>query len=131
MRKNLRITVDGRSYNVLVEELDQDAAIPHPADTAPASVVSPPPPTSPPPPSAPAAAAPAAAAGAIVAPIGGVVISIEVSVGRDVAMGDKVATIEAMKMQTDVRSKVAGKVTAIVAKVNDSVETGQALITLG
>ena len=33
-------------------------------------------------------------------------------------------------MKTDVLAKIAGKVTAIVAKANDSVETGQVLITV-
>ncbi len=56
--------------------------------------------------------------------------SIDVPLGRDVAVGDKVATIEAMKMKTEVRAKVAGKVTAIAAKVNESVETGQLLMTV-
>ena len=44
---------------------------------------------------------------------------------------EQVATIEAMKMKTEVRSKVAGKVSRIAVKVNDTVETGQVLMTLG
>ena len=47
------------------------------------------------------------------------------ALGRDVAVGDKVATIEAMKMKTDVLSKVAGKISNIAAKTNESVETGK------
>lgn len=131
MRKNLRITVDGRSYNVVVEELDQDAVPAVAPGAAPAPTVSPPPAA---PAVAVAATAPApapAGAGSIVAPIAGVVLSIDVALGRDVAVGDKVATIEAMKMQTEVRSKVAGKVTDIAAKANESVETGQVLMTVG
>jgi glutaconyl-CoA/methylmalonyl-CoA decarboxylase subunit gamma len=54
-----------------------------------------------------------------------------VILGRDIVVGDQVATIEAMKMKTEVRSKVAGKVTGITAKVNESVETGQVLMTVG
>jgi biotin carboxyl carrier protein len=131
MHKTFRITVDGRSYNVVVEDLDPGAApafAPVPADhpavavapAAQAAVAAP-------------AAAPVAAAGAgsIVAPLGGVVFSIDVAVGRAVAVGDKVATIEAMKMKTEVLSKVAGKVTNIDAKANESVETGQVLMTVG
>jgi biotin carboxyl carrier protein len=67
----------------------------------------------------------------VVAPLGGVVNSIDVPLGRDVAIGDKVATIEAMKMKTEVRAKFAGKVTNIAVKANDSVETGQVLMTVG
>ncbi len=58
-------------------------------------------------------------------------VSIDVALGRDVAAGDRVATIEAMKMKTEVLSKVTGKVTNIAAKANESVETGQVLMTVG
>ena len=131
---NFRISVDGRSYNVVVEDLGQSADAGHPATAAPAPIVH----------TAAAAvvhAAPAAAppsatlavagAGSVVAPLGGVVNSIDVPLGRDVAIGDKVATIEAMKMKTEVRAKFAGKVTNIAVKANDSVETGQVLMTVG
>jgi biotin carboxyl carrier protein len=129
MRKNFRITVDGRSYNVVVEELDGDVGTAPAVSAAPAAVAAPAPASAPVIAQLPPVAAPAT--GSIVAPLGGVVLSIEVMLGRDVAVGDRVAIIEAMKMKTDVLAKIAGKVTAIVAKANDSVETGQVLITVG
>jgi glutaconyl-CoA/methylmalonyl-CoA decarboxylase subunit gamma len=132
MPKNFRITVDGRSYDVIVEELDQPAepAVPRAAAIAPAAVTQ-----------APAAQvrAPAPAAGvapaagdarSITAPIGGVVRSVDVAIGRVVSAGDKVAIIEAMKMKTEVVSKIAGKITDIAARVNEPVETGQVLMTV-
>jgi biotin carboxyl carrier protein len=129
MQKNFRITVDGRSYNVTVEDLDPGAPIP----VAPPAAVAPAAPAAAPV-AAPVAAAPpppvAAGAGSIVAPLGGVVFSIDVPLGREVAVGDKVATIEAMKMKTEVKAKIAGKVATIAAKVNESVETGQLLMVL-
>nr|WP_294505415.1 biotin/lipoyl-containing protein [uncultured Rhodopila sp.] len=129
MQKSFRITVDGRSYNVVVEDLDPGVQVVAPPPVASAAVAAPAPaPVAAPPPVS--AAAPAGP-GSIVAPLGGVVFSIDVPLGRDVAVGDKVATIEAMKMKTEVRAKVAGKVTAIAAKVNESVETGQLLMTVG
>jgi glutaconyl-CoA/methylmalonyl-CoA decarboxylase subunit gamma len=140
---HFRITVDGRGYNVEVEDLGRTGETTHPAHAAPAPVVAShvaaapvvaapmaaaPVPAAP----APAQAAPVAAgAGAVVAPLGGVVHSIDVPLGHAVAVGDKVATIEAMKMKTEVRAKLAGTVTAIAVKANDSVETGQVLMTLG
>jgi biotin carboxyl carrier protein len=136
MQKNFRITVDGRSYHVVVEDLDTSAA-PAFARTAAAAApaVSPPPVVTAAPVAAapiPAAVAPApAGADTIIAPLGGVVFSIDVPLGHAVAIGDKVATIEAMKMKTEVMSKIAGKVSHIAAKVNESVETGQVLMTLG
>ena len=69
--------------------------------------------------------------GSVVAPLGGVVFSIDVPLGHAVAIGDRVATIEAMKMKTEVMSKLAGNVSHIAAKANDSVETGQVLMTIG
>jgi glutaconyl-CoA/methylmalonyl-CoA decarboxylase subunit gamma len=128
MKKNFRITVDGRSYNVVVEDLDAAA---DPSYST-ANAVAPAVPTTVAAPAPPAAPAPApAGSGAIMAPLGGVVVSIDVALGRDVAVGDKVATIEAMKMKTDVLSKVAGKISNIAAKTNESVETGQVLMTVG
>jgi glutaconyl-CoA/methylmalonyl-CoA decarboxylase subunit gamma len=134
MQKSFRITVDGRSYNVVVEDLDQSVApafvpaAPHsPAAVAPVAVAAPAPAPAPPP----AAAALPAGAGSIVAPLGGVVFSIDVPLGHQVAVGDRVATIEAMKMKTEVLSKLAGKVSHIAAKANESVETGQVLMTIG
>jgi biotin carboxyl carrier protein len=126
MRKTLRITVDGRSHDVVVEDVDEAAS---PAITPPA--LTPAKPVSPPPPVAPVAAPTAAGPGAIVAPLGGMVVSIDVGIGQEVAAGDKVATIEAMKMQTEVRSKVAGKVISVTAKANEPVDTGQTLLTVG
>jgi biotin carboxyl carrier protein len=132
MQKNFRITVDGRSYNVVVEDLD--------VGTAPAFARSAPAPIAMPVIAAPAAVAPAAPAvaastaagpGSVVAPLGGVVFSIDVPLGHTVAIGDRVATIEAMKMKTEVMSKLAGNVSHIAAKANDSVETGQVLMTIG
>jgi glutaconyl-CoA/methylmalonyl-CoA decarboxylase subunit gamma len=127
MKKNFRITVDGRSYNVVVEDLDAAADTSYSTVTA---AVAPAVPTTVAAPAPPAAPAPAGSC-AIMAPLGGVVVSIDVALGRDVAVGDKVATIEAMKMKTDVLSKVAGKISNIAAKTNESVETGQVLMTVG
>jgi biotin carboxyl carrier protein len=124
MIKNFRITVDGRSYNVVVEDLDQPVTAAAFAPTVP--IVH----------AAPAAAAEptssplAASATAIVAPLGGVVFSIDVALGQNVSVNDKVATIEAMKMKTEVMSKIAGTVTNIAVNVAESVETGQVLMTV-
>ncbi|MGD0430900.1 MAG: biotin/lipoyl-containing protein [Acetobacteraceae bacterium] len=138
MQKNFRITVDGRSYHVVVEDLDvgTSPAFVRPAPAVAAAPVIPAPvmavPVAVAAPAAPAPAAPPAAGpGSVVAPLGGVVFSIDVPLGHTVAVGDRVATIEAMKMKTEVMSKLAGNVSHIAAKANDSVETGQVLMTIG
>ena len=122
MQKTFRITVDGRSYHVVVEDLTAPAPPEAPLAASAAATASPPP--------APSAAAPASP-GSEVAPLAGVVHAIDVEIGQTVQPGDRIATIEAMKMKTIVVAKGAGTVTAIAVKVNDSVETGQVLLTLG
>lgn len=125
MEKKFRITVDGRQYDVTVEDLSETPSytIPSPGDM---SV-----PTTPTP--APAAAAPTSAAGPgdEVCPLAGVVISIEVAPGQTVKEGDKVMTVEAMKMKTAVISHHNGQVKNIAVKVGDAVEAGQVLLTIG
>ncbi len=126
MQRKFRITVDGRPYEVVVEEVaDAGAPTAWPSSVAVASAA------------VAAAAAPAAAharpeakAGDEVAPLAGTVQSIDVTVGQTVKVGDKIATIEAMKMKTEVHAKGAGKVASIAVKVGDSVDTGAVLVTL-
>jgi biotin carboxyl carrier protein len=126
MQRKFRITVDGRVYEVLVEELPHESAAPAPgvlAAGAPATPIAP---------SAPAAAhaQPEAGPGDEVAPLAGAVQSIDVALGETVRTGDKIATIEAMKMKTDVFARGSGKVVAIAVKPGDAVDTGAVLITL-
>ena len=125
MQRTFRITVEGRSYTVVVEEI---TGPPPPGEVLPAWVASVPA-------AVPAGPAPEAVApptpGAEVAPLAGVVVAISVEPGQTIHPGQRIATIEAMKMKTDVLAKGAGVVTAIAVKVNDSVDTGQTLLTLG
>lgn len=129
MEKKFRITVDGRQYDVTVEDLGETPSyiIPSPGDM---NV----PPAPPAPPAAPApaeAAAQAAGPGDEVSPLAGVVVSIEVTPGQAVKEGDKVMTLEAMKMKTAVISHHSGQVKNIAVKVGDAVEAGQVLLTIG
>jgi biotin carboxyl carrier protein len=131
MERKLRITVDGRKYDVTVEDLSDVSSLPYsqpvymPA-AAPAAFA--PPATA----SAPAAAKPAgpAAAGDVVCTLGGVVESILVTLGQQVNAGDRVVVIEAMKMKTPMVAHTSGKVEAILVKVGEGVETGQVLLKL-
>lgn len=128
MEKKFRITVDGRQYDVTVEDLSETPSytIPSPGDmsvpTAPT-----PAPAAPPPASAPGAAGP----GDEASPLAGVIIAIEVSPGQTVKEGDKVMTLEAMKMKTAIIAHHNGQVKNIAVKVGDAVEAGQVLLTIG
>ena len=53
-----------------------------------------------------------------------------VSVGQDVAAGDTVVVMEAMKMENNITAEFAGKVTAVNVAVGDQVQSGQAMVVL-
>ena len=141
MLKKLKVTVDGRPYTVTVEDLSETSGqqlYPEPGLTPLSVSASAPAPAPTPMPATPAAApAPAAAApsagtgGDETSPLSGIVESISVSEGQEVTAGDKVATLEAMKMKTIVVAKNSGTVTKIHVKAGDGVEAGQALMTIG
>ena len=133
MEKKFRITVEGKQYIVAVEDITTDAQNIY-QDTAVASLSAPPPAiAAAPAPTAPAAGSPVGAAGPgdEVAPLGGVVQTVHVSVGQAVNEGDKLVSLEAMKMVTHVVARRGGKVLSIAVKPGDPVDAGQVLLTIG
>ena len=130
MVRHLKITVEGKIYDVVVEDVTEDAGSTF--YQSPSAGVTPPRPAAPVP-SAPTAPVPAPAAGGAdekVAPLAGVINEIAVNVGQQVSAGDKVAVIEAMKMKTVVSAHKQGKVTNIAVKVGDAVEAGQSIVSI-
>ena len=69
--------------------------------------------------------------GAIKSPLPGTIMSIAVAVGDEVTIGQKVAVLEAMKMENNIDSDRAGVVKSIKVNRGDSVLEGDVLITLG
>jgi acetyl-CoA/propionyl-CoA carboxylase biotin carboxyl carrier protein len=67
----------------------------------------------------------------IIAPMPGVVVDIPVTVGQQVAEGDVVIIIEAMKMMNELRAHKAGVVTTIHAAKGTQVEARAPLVSLG
>ena len=65
------------------------------------------------------------------APIAGKVVKVLVASGDEVAAGDPVVVLEAMKMENELRAERGGKVLEVAAAVGDSVETNQKLVRLG
>ena len=57
------------------------------------------------------------------APIPAIISSIATSVGKSVSKGDKIAVLEAMKMQTTIYASCDGKIEEILVDVGDSVES--------
>jgi len=135
MQRKFKITVDGRQYDLTVEELSDVSNVPYFPQGAPFMGVIPPSPRHPP--AAPAAATGAAPlergpaeAGEVVCTLGGRVDSVLVTAGQQVSAGDHLVVIEAMKMKTPIAAPRAGKVGSILVKAGESVETGQVLVEL-
>jgi pyruvate carboxylase len=64
------------------------------------------------------------------APIPGMVTALSATVGGKVANGDKLVTLEAMKMQTTIYAHADGVVAELPIAVGDSVEAGDLLVKL-
>ncbi|MGJ8690626.1 MAG: sodium-extruding oxaloacetate decarboxylase subunit alpha [Gammaproteobacteria bacterium] len=67
----------------------------------------------------------------ILAPLGGSIQKVIVSVGDTVKEGDIVVLLEAMKMETEIRASESGSVTAVNVSEGDSVSVGDTLIVVG
>lgn len=127
--KHLRITVEGKVYDVEVELLDEDAASPTKETRSLRGVQSSTSRTQPTTVENKRSSAPVTE-GAVLSPLSAVVVSIDVAIGDTVEKGQKVVTLEAMKMNTIVPASVSGTVEAIQVSVGDAVEEGQPLITI-
>jgi 3-methylcrotonyl-CoA carboxylase alpha subunit len=68
--------------------------------------------------------------GEVVAPMHGRVIAISINEGDDVVAGQRVAVVEAMKMEHALVAPRAGRAEHLAAKLGDVVEQGQRLLTI-
>lgn len=122
--KNYRITVNGTSYDVSVEELAAGVTPVAAPVAAPAPVAA-----------APAAApAPAKSAGAgsvkVVSPMPGKILDVKAKVGDSVKKGQVMLILEAMKMENEVVAPEDGTVASIDVAAGAAVEAGDTLATL-
>jgi len=125
MKKTLRISFGGKSYDVVAEIIGEESTVtplPGAAVSAAASAA--------PPPTAPRATSTAAGSGDLPSPLAGKIVSIAAGVGTPVKAGQAVITLEAMKMNTVVSSNQDGTVAAVHVAAGDSVEEGQVLMTI-
>lgn len=133
--KSYRITVNGTSYDVCVEELGEGAVAPAPMVSAPiaqpAPVASAPVASAPQPAPAPQSA-PSGAAGNIKveAPMPGKIVGIKVNVGDKVETNQVVAILEAMKMENEIVTPNGGTVASINVTNGEDVNSGDILITI-
>ncbi|HDZ9229675.1 TPA: sodium-extruding oxaloacetate decarboxylase subunit alpha [Vibrio cholerae] len=106
------ITVNNQSY---VVKVDEGGDLTHVAHA----------------PSANNAPAPSAAEGEnLAAPLSGNIWKIHASAGDEVAEGDVLLILEAMKMETEIRAPRAGVISVIEVNEGDAVQVGDALLVL-
>ena len=75
--------------------------------------------------------APKTGEGTVIAPMQGLIVKIPIKTGDDVKLGDVVAVLEAMKMQNDIVTTVAGRVQDIYVKEGEVVGPNQPLLAIG
>ncbi|EMI44751.1 biotin/lipoyl-containing protein [Rhodopirellula sp. SWK7] len=124
--KKLKITVEGKAYEVTVERMDEPGAASSPA------------PLAAPAPSQPAAPVkradssprPPIKAGSITSPMAGVVLSVDVADGEEVEQEQLLLVLEAMKMENQIIAPAPAKVAKVHVKAGESVAEGQVLVEL-
>lgn len=128
--RNADVTVNGVRYSVEMSETAAPSQEPAPVSAAPVTA----PEAAAAPAAAPAAAAvnePSAGAGkTISSPLPGVIIEVSVKEGQTVKRGQKVAVLEAMKMENEIQSPVDGTVTAIHVSKGDSILEGDKVASI-
>lgn len=67
----------------------------------------------------------------ILSPLPGVILEILVNKGDKVSIGQKVAILEAMKMENNIESDMEGTVLEIKANKGDSIMQGDVIIVIG
>ncbi len=123
--KTAKVEVNGKSYAVDIAYTGGEAPKPMVA-SAPRPVAA----VAPVQPAAASAPAPAAGAGAVYAPMPGLILKILVKPGDVVKTGQRVMTMEAMKMENDINTTVSGTVAEVRVKEGENVKENQVLITI-
>jgi biotin carboxyl carrier protein len=136
MKTRLRVTVEGKAYDVLVETLEDLAprAAPPVANkvmAAPVAAAPAPAPVSIPAPApAPAAAPPvrrAAVPGDVPTPLAGLVVEVLVKPGQAVKEDEPLLILEAMKMRTPIPAPRDGAVTELLVHPGQQVIEGEVI----
>lgn len=119
--KMLSVNVNGADYQVELEHAP--VAAPTAAPVTPAQTA------------APAAApapksVPAGAAEKVSSPLPGVIVEVSVKEGQAVKAGQKVAVLEAMKMENEIPAPKDGTITAIHVNKGDSILEGAPVVSI-
>ena len=124
--KKYNITVNGTTYEVVVEEAGSVAGAPvytTPVASAPVAA----------PAAAPAApkAAPAASgANKVTSPMPGTILAVNVTAGQAVKKGDVICVLEAMKMENDIPAPCDGVIASVNVQKGASVASGDVIASI-
>lgn len=123
--KKYNITVNGTTYEVIVEEVGSVTSTPTYA--APAQA-----PTTPSPQAVVTKSVTHSIAGSrsITAPMPGTILDVKVSVGQVIKKGDIICVLEAMKMENDIPSSQDGVVASVNVQKGSNVNANDVIITL-
>ncbi len=129
----LKITVDGKLYEVDVEifepEQHQPGYYAPPGQTRVPAAAPVAPPVAPPAARSSGGSAPVAPEGKVCrSPFSGTVSKISAQAGQTIQVNDVLLILEAMKMETVITAPIAGKVAKIKVNVGDAVQQGQVLV---
>ena len=131
--KKYNITVNGTTYEVVVEEVGGVASAPvaAPVFTAPAApAAAPAAPAATAATAAPKAASVGAGTNKITSPMPGTILDVKVSVGQSVKKGDVICVLEAMKMENDIPAPCDGVIASVNVQKGASVAANDVLATL-
>ena len=118
--RRFNVTVNGVSYDVVVEEVGAAAPVAAPAQAPVAA------------PAAAPKAAPAGNAGAVAvkAPMPGTILKVNVAPGQAVKKGDVLCVLEAMKMENDISAPQDGTIASVNVQKGASVQTDEVIVTM-
>ncbi|RJQ59216.1 MAG: biotin/lipoyl-binding protein [Desulfobacteraceae bacterium] len=129
--KKYIVRVNGKSYEVEVEEVKSGGAAGRAVVGKPAGTPQPAPAQpAPPPQTSPSPVRVGIPSGRITAPMTGTILRLDIQPGASVKRGDILLTLEAMKMENEVYSPTDGRVAVVHVSVGDSVEIGNPLVDL-
>lgn len=113
--KKYRVIVNGKEYEVEIEEIGEAAARPAAPDQT----------------AKPEKTEVPSGSTSINAPMPGTVLSVSVSDGSAVKKGDVLMILEAMKMENEILAPCDGSVSSLKVSKGSTVETGALLCTIG